>query len=132
MTTNIKPDLKCPFVDTAGSTGPVVAKILQNHQKYNGEIFPVVDGMISMAEGCDIMSKASGKPVVYQVVSDEVFKSFPGVDDEMMEMNAWFNLVGYMGKHVDPMRSIKEFKLPTRSMADFMKKNFDNGTFKLE
>lgn len=95
--TNINPrTAQLPWIDIVGDTGKFVGAILAEPDKYQGETFCSATAFYSWEETAAIMSKATGKPVVYKQVSVEEYKkSLPF--DAVIEAITYGEEFGYWG-----------------------------------
>ena len=72
------PKAQMPMIDIVGDTGKFVGAILAEPDKYEGKTFCAATALYSWEEQAAIMSKATGKTVVYKQITLEDFKkSFP-------------------------------------------------------
>lgn len=71
----VGPTTKVPLIDVT-EAGKWVAAILAEPDKYAGETVCAASDPRSVEEIVQVMSKASGRTVVYKQVPDDVFKSF--------------------------------------------------------
>ncbi|MCJ1394923.1 hypothetical protein MMC18_007803 [Xylographa bjoerkii] len=74
MAYHISPKTKFPLIDAVGDTGKFVGAILAEPDKYEGKTFCAATALYSLKEIVAIMSKATGKTVVYKQISLEDFK----------------------------------------------------------
>ncbi|XXG94147.1 hypothetical protein Hte_000399 [Hypoxylon texense] len=78
MARNVSPKTQMPLIDAIGDSGKFVGAILAEPDKYEGKTFFAAAALYSLEEIAAIMSKATGKTVVYKQVSDEEFaKNLP-------------------------------------------------------
>lgn len=63
-----------PMIDAVGDTGKFVGAILAEPDKYEGKTFCAATAIYSLEEVAAIMSKATGKTVVYKQIPLEDFK----------------------------------------------------------
>ncbi|PQE06771.1 hscarg dehydrogenase protein [Rutstroemia sp. NJR-2017a BBW] len=87
----VTPETQMPLIDTAGDTGKWVAAILADFPKYEGK------------EIVEIMSKASGKSVVYRQLPKDVWRGFlpETMRDHIAEMLEFFQDYGYYGENTE-------------------------------
>jgi uncharacterized protein YbjT (DUF2867 family) len=72
------PKSKLPLIDAIGDTGKFVGAILAEPDKYEGKTFCAAVALYSLEEIVTIMSKATGKTVVYkQILLEDFRKSVP-------------------------------------------------------
>jgi uncharacterized protein YbjT (DUF2867 family) len=74
MSRNVPASANMPLIDAVGDTGKFIGAILADPEKYEGKSFCGASGFYTNQELVDIMSKATGKKVVYKEVSTEEFK----------------------------------------------------------
>ncbi|KAF2027749.1 NAD(P)-binding protein [Setomelanomma holmii] len=98
MASIIKPDTKLPLTDIT-DTGKWTGAILAEPEKYEGKFFAAAEGLYTLSEACEIMSKVLGKTIKYQQLPDEVFKGFlpPGLKEQLYEMWVLSRDYGYYG-----------------------------------
>ena len=63
-----------PLIDAGGDTGKFIGAILAEPDKYEGETFCAAEALYTYEEVTAIMSKATGKTVVYKQIPFEDFK----------------------------------------------------------
>ena len=68
------PKTKLPYVNATRDTGKFVGAILAEPEKYQGKTFCAAVALYSLEEIAAIISKATGKPVVYKQISSEESK----------------------------------------------------------
>jgi uncharacterized protein YbjT (DUF2867 family) len=103
MTRNVSPLTKMPLIDAVADTGKFIATILNNWEKYEGKIFAAAEALYTMHEIVDILSRFTGKRIVYQQVSTDEFKKelefLPGgLVDIFCEAFVFGDEFGYWGK----------------------------------
>ena len=74
MARHISPKTQYPLIDAVGDTGKFVGAILAEPDKYEGKTFCAATALYSLEEIVAIMSKATGKTVVYKQIPLEDFK----------------------------------------------------------
>ncbi len=80
------PKTQLPFIDAVGDTGKFICAILAELDKYEGKTFCAATALYSWEEVAAIMSKATGKTIVYKQISVEEFKkSLPFAADVYVE-----------------------------------------------
>ena len=95
---NMPPTIRLPYVDAVGDAGKFVNAILAEPDKYEGQTFNAAVGLYSLTEIAAILSKASGKTVVYKQLSDEEFKdSLPFMGELFAQGGAFQAEYGYFG-----------------------------------
>ena len=65
---------KLPYIDAVGDTGKFVGAILAEPDKYEGKVFCAAVALYTLEEIAAILSRATGKTVVYKQISLEEFK----------------------------------------------------------
>jgi len=70
----LSPKTKLPYLDAVGDAGKFVGAILADPDKYEGKVFHAAAALYSLEEIAAILSKASGKTVIYKQISPEEFK----------------------------------------------------------
>ncbi|KAH4299027.1 hypothetical protein HBH64_013190 [Parastagonospora nodorum] len=95
----LHPHTKVPFIDIA-DTGKWIGAILADPEKYSGKFFAAGEGLYTMPQACELMSKVSGKTIRYQQVEDEVYKGFltPVMRQPYYEMWVLNREYGYYGE----------------------------------
>jgi uncharacterized protein YbjT (DUF2867 family) len=98
----LNPDTKVPLIDIT-DTGKWVGAILAEPEKYAGKFLAAAEGLYTWPEACEVISKVTGKTVVYQQLPDEVFKGFlpPGMSDALLEMWVLNRDYGYYGSEME-------------------------------
>jgi uncharacterized protein YbjT (DUF2867 family) len=74
MTRNVGPKTTMPLINAVEDTGKFIGAILASPSTYEGKTFVGATALYTMEEIVMIMSKATGKKVVYKQVSTEEFK----------------------------------------------------------
>ena len=74
MARHVSPKSQVPLIDAVGDTGKFVGAILAEPDKYEGKTFCAAAALYSLEEIAAIMSKATGKTVVYKQIPLEDFK----------------------------------------------------------
>ncbi|PQE31161.1 hscarg dehydrogenase protein [Rutstroemia sp. NJR-2017a WRK4] len=99
----VTPETQMPLIDTAGDTGKWVAAILADFPKYEGKVLSAATALYSFQEIVEIMSKASGKSVVYRQLPKEVWRGFlpETMRDHIAEMLEFFQDYGYYGENTE-------------------------------
>lgn len=75
LTRHISSKSQMPYIDAVKDTGKVVGAILAEPIKYAGKTFCAAAEMYSLEEIAALMSRATGKTVVYKQVSLDAFKN---------------------------------------------------------
>lgn len=98
MARHTSPKTRCPFINAVGDTGKFVGAILAEPDKYEGETFCAATALHSWEEVAAIMSKATGKTVVYKQIPLEEFKeSLPFGADAFVETFSYQEEFGSYG-----------------------------------
>ncbi|KAK5944473.1 hypothetical protein PMZ80_003755 [Knufia obscura] len=101
-----KPETQLPMIDTVGDTGKFVGAVLANPDKYEGKTFCAATKLYTMEEQAEILSKHTGKTVVYKQLPEDVFRSFmPKVPytDVLIEMMSYQQDFGYYGAETESL-----------------------------
>lgn len=93
------PETKLPLIDTAGDTGKWVGAFLASPNKFVGKTFCAATRLYTLTEQAEILSKATGKIVVYKQIPEGVLRSFlpPGMGEMLVEMMSYQQDFGYYG-----------------------------------
>jgi len=98
---HVSPETELPLIDTVADTGKYVGAILADPEKYAGKRFCAATALYSMTEMVQIISRCSGKKVVYEQIPEEVFReNLPvpqGYKDQLVEMMLYQQDFGYYG-----------------------------------
>ena len=104
MTCNASPKTQMPLLNAVADTGKFVGAILAEPNKYEGTTFYAATALYSLEEMCIILSKATGKPIVYKQIPHEDFKkSLPFMADFFVEYFSYLQEFGYFGPDSDNM-----------------------------
>ena len=71
---HVSPQSKFPLIDAVGDTGKFVGAILAEPDKYEGKTFCAAAAIYTMEQIAAILSKATGKTVVYKQIAVKDFK----------------------------------------------------------
>jgi len=95
----LAPTTKVPLIDIT-NTGAWVAAILAEPEKYEGKVLAASEGLYTMEEVVQIMSKVTGKTVTYSQLPDEMVKGFlpEPMKEQLFEMFLLQRDYGYFGK----------------------------------
>lgn len=74
MRRNVSAEAKVGLIDASGDTGKFIGAILAKPDEYEGKVFCAAQAFYTNREIVDIMSKTTGKKVVFQQVSTEAFR----------------------------------------------------------
>ncbi|KAJ9486689.1 hypothetical protein VN97_g6626 [Penicillium thymicola] len=92
------PQTQFPLVDAVGDTGKFVGAILAEPKKYQGKRLHAATKLYTVEEITALLSKSSGKPIVYEQVSTEEFKAgLPFFQDVFAEGFSFMDEYGYFG-----------------------------------
>lgn len=92
------PDTKLPWIDVTDDIGKFVGAILAEPDKYEGKTFATASALYSHKEVAAILSKSTGKTVVYKQVSAEEFKGLlPFAQDSIYETFMFCEEFDYFG-----------------------------------
>ena len=92
------PNTQLPLIDAVGDTGKFVGAILAEPEKYQGKTFCAATALYSLEEVAAIMSKATGKTVIYKQIALEDFKkSLPFAPHIFVEGFSFQEEFGYFG-----------------------------------
>ena len=96
---NASPKMQMPLVDAVGDTGKFVGAILAEPDKYEGSTFYAATALYSIEKQASLISKATGKTVLAEEISDEAFKQgMPSVmADLFCEFFRYIEEFGYFG-----------------------------------
>ncbi|KAI1084762.1 hypothetical protein F5B20DRAFT_591785 [Whalleya microplaca] len=98
MAQNNSTKTQLPLIDAVGDTGKFVGAILAEPNKYEGKTFCAATALYSLEEIAAIISKVTGKPVVYKQIPLEDFKkSAPFGADLFAEFFSYQEEFGYYG-----------------------------------
>ena len=87
-----------PLVDAVGDTGKFIGAILAEPDKYEGKTFFAATALYSWEEVTAILSKATGKTIVYKQIQLEEFReSLPFAADVFAEAYSYGDEFGYFG-----------------------------------
>lgn len=75
LSRHISPRSQMPYIDAVKDSGNFIGAILAEPDKYEGKTLCAASGLYSLEEMAAIMSRTSGKTIVYKQVSLEAFKS---------------------------------------------------------
>jgi uncharacterized protein YbjT (DUF2867 family) len=94
----VNPTTYVPFIDIT-DTGKWTSTILASPDKYEGKFFAAAEGLYTLPQACEIMSKATGKVITYQQLPDDMFKGFlpKGMREGLYEMWVFNRDYGYFG-----------------------------------
>jgi len=90
---HISPKTQVPYIDAVGDTGKFVGAILAEPDKYEGKTFCAATALYSFEELAAIISKTTGKTVIYRQISPEEFMKYP----PFLEAFGYQEEFGYFG-----------------------------------
>jgi uncharacterized protein YbjT (DUF2867 family) len=95
---NTSPQTQFPLIDAVGDTGKFVGAILAEPDEYEGKTFCAAAAIHTLEEIAAIMSKATGKTIIYKQIPLEEFKnSLPFMADVFAEGFSFGEEFGYFG-----------------------------------
>ncbi|KAI2626026.1 hypothetical protein GGS26DRAFT_562967 [Hypomontagnella submonticulosa] len=95
---------KLPLIDAIRDTGKFVGAILAEPDKYQGKTFCAATAMYTFEDVVSIMSKVTGKTVVYKQVSEEEFKkNMPWGAEMFAQFYDFINDPGYFGPDTEKL-----------------------------
>ena len=98
MARHTSPKTQLPFIDAVGDTGKFIGAILAEPDKFEGKTFCAASALYSWEEVAAIISKTTGKTVVYKQISVEEFKqSLPFAADVYIEVFSYQEEFGSYG-----------------------------------
>ena len=101
-------------------TGPIVAKVFEVPEEYNGKHIPMAGDELSTLEIAQAVAKSVGKQAhAVEGSLEDCEKQF---GKEMAHMFGWFNEFGYMGKKVDVQAGRKAYP-GMKTFEQFLKEN---------
>jgi len=103
---HISPNTQLPMIDTAGDAGKFVCAILAHSDKYEGKTFCAASKLYTMEEQAEILSKHTGKTVVYKQLPEDVYRSFlpdMGYTDILIQMMSYQQDFGYYGADTEKL-----------------------------
>ena len=121
----LRADTVYPWIDIT-DTGKWIGAILADPQKYEGKFLAASAQMLTLAETCAVMSKATGKTVTYQQMPDEKIKGFlpEAMREQLYEMYVWCREYGYFGPDMKEQVewSQKQARGKLTSLEEFLKR----------
>lgn len=98
---HVTPNIQWPLINAVRDTGKFVGAILANPVEYDGKTLCAATKFYSLEEMIAIMSKATGKTIIYKRISQEEFRKSLAVPevlaDMFVEMLAFLEEAGYFG-----------------------------------
>ncbi|PLB47619.1 hscarg dehydrogenase [Aspergillus steynii IBT 23096] len=103
LTCFIAPETKVPLIDVTDDFGKWVVAILSDFERFEDRVVCAATRMYSMREIVEIMSKVSGKRVVYKQLGKEVWGGFLPQErrEFMLDMMQCFQDYGYFGERTE-------------------------------
>lgn len=93
------PETLYPYIDAVGDSGKFIGAILAEPEKYEGKTFCAAQAFYTMEDIAAILSKTTGKKVIYKQVSRMDFKkTIPFLPEVLDEAFAALSEFGYWGK----------------------------------
>ncbi|KAJ4299728.1 hypothetical protein N0V90_004974 [Kalmusia sp. IMI 367209] len=125
------PDTKLPLIDITDS-GAWIGAILADPDKYDGKFFAAAQGLYTVEEVVQTMSKVSGKTVTHYKVADDVFKGYlPELSRDMLfEMYVLCRDYGYFGEGME--KDVEWARAQARGRLTTLEEFFRKTGFKLE
>lgn len=98
---------KFPVIAAVADTGKFVGAILADPEKYEGKTFCAATGLSTWEEVCKVVSKVTGKKVVYEQGDNKEYKdSLPEmVADVFVELFSYYDEFGYYGPETESLVS---------------------------
>ena len=96
MASHASPETQFPLIDAVGDSGKFVGSILAEPDKYEGKMLCAATALYSLKDIADVMSKTTGKKIVYKQGSVEENVSFVG--DLFAEYFNFLEEFGYFGR----------------------------------
>lgn len=88
MARHVSPNTQSPYIDAVGDTGKFISTILAEPDKYEGKTFCAAVAIYSFEEIAAIISKATGKTVIYKQIPLEDFKKSLPFDGALADIFA--------------------------------------------
>ena len=102
---HVSSETQFPLIDVVGDTSKFVGAILSEPDKYEGKTFCAAMALYSLDEIVGIMSRGTGKTVVYRQISREDFKKrllfSDRLVDNLVENLSYQEEFGYFGPHAE-------------------------------
>lgn len=74
MSRHVSPKVQMPLIDAVGDTGKFIGAILAEPDKYEGKTFFAAQALYTLEDIVAILSKATGKTIVYKQIPVEEFR----------------------------------------------------------
>ncbi|KIX09389.1 uncharacterized protein Z518_00468 [Rhinocladiella mackenziei CBS 650.93] len=104
MARHTSPKAQMPLINVVGDTGKFIGAILAEPDKYEGKTFCAATALYSLEEIAALMSKATGKTIVYKQIPLEDFKkSLPFGVDFFVEAFSYGEEFGYYGPDTEKL-----------------------------
>lgn len=104
VASNNSPKAQLRLIDAVGDTGKFIGAILAEPDRYEGKTFCAASASHSYEEAFAIMSKATGKTIIYKQISVEEFKkSLPFGQDIIPETFSYLEEFGYWGPDTEEL-----------------------------
>jgi len=96
---HVSPQAQLPLICTSKDTGKYVGAILGEPEKYQGKTFCSATLLYSFEDICGIISKATGKTVKYEQISEEEhLQMLPPWGGYLVQMMSYQEEYGYYGE----------------------------------
>lgn len=105
MSRHTSPNTKMPLIDAVGDGGKFVGAILAEPDKYEGKTFCAATALYSLEEQAALLSKSTGKNIVYKQVSMEEFKQSlpPAAAEIFVDYFSYQEEFGYFGPNTEEL-----------------------------
>ncbi|KAJ5493858.1 hypothetical protein N7463_009945 [Penicillium fimorum] len=98
LTRHTSPKAQFPLIDAVGDTGKFVGAILAEPEKFQGKRLHCATKLYTVEEIAALLSKSSGKTIVFKQISTEEFKAgLPFFQDVFAEGFSFMDDYGYFG-----------------------------------
>lgn len=97
---HVSPKTQLPMIDIVRDAGKFVGAILADPDKYEGKTFCAATKLYTLEEQAEILSKHTGRPVIYEQLPEDVYRSFlpkVGYTDILIQMMSYQQDFGYYG-----------------------------------
>ena len=126
MARHSSPNLPLPLIDVAEDTGKFVGAILAEPEKFKGKTFCAAVGYYTLQEITAVISKMTGKRVVYEQISvDEFKKRRPFAADALAEAYTYAEEFGYWGRDSEKLVvwSVENARGKLTTLEEFLEKH---------
>ncbi|KAF1978867.1 NAD(P)-binding protein [Bimuria novae-zelandiae CBS 107.79] len=127
----MKPESRWPLIDIT-DTGAWIAPILAEPDKYEGKFFAAAEGLYSVREIAETMSKVSGKTVTHVYLEEDVYKGYlpEASRDMLLDMYVLARDYGYYGENME--KDVQWARDQTRGKLTGLEEFFRKSGFKLD